>query len=274
MIRHVVFLAVVALFASSCKSKFLEVKNSGNVSLKYAEGIRYYNEGEYDKSIDLMEDVRPYYLGQKTGEIVFYFLAKSYLQVENLDISAFYFEELAKDYPKSQYLDEALYQTAVNYYNLSPKYKRDQKYTDDAITAFQNYIDRFPRSVRRDTVNRYILELEAKKQTKWLEVANLYFSTKRYKAAVVAYDNFLDDFVGSPYTELAQFRKIQASFVLADKSIEIKKKQRVYDALALVDNFVKYYSEESKFYIELAEIKTKLDKLKIEVDAADEVSQT
>lgn len=268
MIRHLFIVLTLAVLAFSCKSTFLEVKNSGNISLKYAEGIRYFNEKEYDKSIDLMEDVRPYYIGQKTGEIVYYYLAKAYLEINNYDISAFYFEELVKDYPKSRYIDEAMFQTAMNYYNLSPKSKRDQKYTRDAIDAFQNYIDKFPKSTRRDTVNFYIIDLEKKIEKKWLDIANVYYITKNYKAALVAYDNFLDDYVGSQFTELAQFRKIQVSYVLAEKSIESKKKQRVYDAIALADNFLKYYDSESQYTEEVKEIQADLDELKAEVDTA------
>ena len=252
------FLTFLMAFLTACKSEFTTIKESTDVKLKYTKSLEYFKAKEFENAIELMEDVRPFYIGRVQAQVLFYHLAQAFYAVENYDLSAFYYEELVADFPNSQYYQEALFNIGKCYLKLSPKHKRDQKYTRDAINAFQTYINQFPKSEKRQELNNLVASLLEKIQYKWFEIANLYKRIKDYKSAVIVYENFLNDYVDSPYTEQAMFNKLDVSYRLAISSVESKKKKRVYDALENYNTFFENFGETSPYFDKANELKNEL----------------
>lgn len=116
------------------------------------------------------------------------------------------------------------------YYKSSPRALLDQNATKMALSYFQAYLDRYPRSERKDEINGYVSELLDKISYKAFLNAQNYYNRGRYVSAVISLDNCLTDYPGSRYREEIMAMLFDAKYQLAVNSIEEKKLERYYDA--------------------------------------------
>jgi outer membrane protein assembly factor BamD len=171
-----------------------------------------------------------------------------------------WFRTLIKDYPKSQYAEESQYMIGYCYYMDSPKPRLDQQVSQKAIDALQLYVNLYPNSERVEEANRLIIELRDKLVYKSFLSGKLYYDLENYKAAVVALTNSLKDFPDTKYREDLMFMLLRAKYLLAIRSIEEKKEQRLTDALdeyfTFVDEFPgsEHRKDADKFYEEVAKL--------------------
>lgn len=132
--------------------------------------------------------------------------------------------------------------------------RTDQSNTLAAIEAFTEFINRYPNSPRKAEVNKIMTELRDKLVEKSYLSAMLYYKIGDYKAAIIAIRNSLRDYPESRYREELMFHLLKASYLLADNSIESKRRERYQNALDEYYSFIseyprlKYSSEAKKMY--------------------------
>src|SRR5690606_4902302 len=76
-----------------------------------------------------------------------------------------------------------------------------------------------------------------KLEKKGFENARLYYKMKYYKAAIVALNNFKDNFPDSKYIEEAYYLVILSEFKLAEQSLVSKQSERYK---AVVDHYLEF----------------------------------
>ncbi len=241
-LKKLLYIFIVATLFVSC-SEYQKVLNKGTNADRYKMAEDLYKQGEYKKAIPLFEKLAGPYAGKPQMERIQYMTADSYYQAEDYSLSSYYFSKFITNYPKSTKIDEAAYLSAKSYFLASPKYSLDQTDTDKALEAFQNYIVTYPDSDRAEDANRYHQDLTTRLEKKYFEVANQYYHTEDYKAAIVAFDIFNEENLGSIYREDAYYYKFKASYDLGMKSVLSKKEQRLLDAKQAYYKFTKYYAE-------------------------------
>ena len=60
------------------------------------------------------------------------------------------FDEFRRRFGRSPFLEESEYDFAKGFYYLSPKPENDQSFTFQAMQAISEYLDRYPKSQKRD----------------------------------------------------------------------------------------------------------------------------
>ncbi len=126
----------------------------------------YFKSGDYPKAVRLFDRVKK--VKDSLGQIAFYHIGESMLQQENLMSARSAFAGAAfidKD-PKIQ--EDALY----NYAILS--YKLDVNPYDEAVEAFEMYLNKYPNSSRKEDVYQYLV--------------NVYMTTNNYPKALASLD--------------------------------------------------------------------------------------
>jgi outer membrane protein assembly factor BamD len=136
------------------------------------------------------------------------------------------------------------------FYFDSPSARLDQQVTQNAIDAFQLFVNLYPRSSRLEESNRLINELRDKLVYKSYLNAKLYFDLEYYKAAVVALNTSLKEFPDTKYREELMYMLFKAKYLLAINSIEEKKQERLSSAMDEYYTFVDEYPE-SKYIKEV-----------------------
>jgi len=149
------------------------------------------------------------------------------------------FRRFSNNYPKSSKREEALYLSAKGYYLSSPKYSLDQTDTKKAIDVLQEFINAYPDSDKLKEANKIYASLSQRIEKKYFEIAKQFLKLEKYKAAIVAFDNFLEDFTGTVYKEEALYLKYKAAYELGINSVENKNKSVLTKHLFIIKNWKK-----------------------------------
>ncbi|MEQ9465837.1 MAG: outer membrane protein assembly factor BamD [Ekhidna sp.] len=259
---RILFLLIVAVGTlGGCK--FRKIQKSGDWKVKYEAALAYYEEEDYHRAIILFEDILPIIRGTQEAELGNFYLAYSYYYQKQYILSAHHFDEFVKIYGRSEYAMEAAYMHAYSLYLQSPDYQLDQTVTYEAVAAMQNFLNKYPYSDYAPESDRIIDEMQEKLEKKAYEQCKLYYKLRRYKAALVVYDNFADDFPDSDYNEHVSYLRIETSHDYAKESIRSRQEERYKTAvdyyLAFIDKYPnsKYLKDAEKIYADSIEEITK-----------------
>lgn len=257
------FVFLVALTISAC-SPYQKALKSEDIAVKYAVAEEKYNSGKYQKAIRLFEQIAPSYRGKPQAEKMFYMYAQSLYKTGQFYTAGYQFESFASGYPKSEKVEEAAFLGALCYSKLSPGYSLDQVDTDKAIEKMQSFIDSYPESSYLPQANIIVKELREKLEKKAFEIAKQYHviaeAVRDFKAPLVALDNFIADYPGTPFREDAFYYKIEASYQYALNSVDSKVKVRLDETLENYEKFLKQFPE-SKYRGKADKIKEDVNKL-------------
>lgn len=250
---NLLILAILIIATSSC-SKFRKIQKSDDWKVKYEAAIDYYERGEkgdYYKASVLFEEVLPLIRGSKEAEKAQFFYAYSHYYQKQYILSAHYFQSFIETYSRSELAEEAMYMHAYSLYLTSPVVDLDQTSTYEAMQAMQAFINKYPESEYRDDATKIIDALQAKLELKAFENAKLYQKLDRYEAALIAYENFEDDFPGSNKLEELKYLKVQVQFNYAKNSTLRKQTERFTKTVDYYKDFIDTFPESE--YAEEAE---------------------
>lgn len=232
-------LALVLIVLSSC-SQYQKALKSEDVAVKYNMAEKLYEEKKYTKALRLFEQIAPTYRGKPQAEKMFYMYSKSFYAIKEYYSAGYQFESFASSYPKSEKIEEASFLGALSYSKLSPRYSLDQVDTYKAIDKLQSFINVYPNSQYLPEANAIVKELREKLEKKSFEVAKQYNTISDYKSALVALDNFIADFPGTPYKEEALFYRFDSAYKLAINSVQSKMQERLVAAKTAYGSLVKF----------------------------------
>jgi len=198
-----------------------------------------------------------------------YFFSKQYL------LSADIYRRLLQQTPNSPYAKDAQYQLARSYEKLSPMFELDQEYTFKAITEFQNYLDQYPSEesaqVASDVetyrellkVNPSNASYKAKYEAAMAElshqsparysstaipvlreklahnrfsIAQQYAKLKKYRSAVIFYDQVIGQFADTKWLEPAWIGKIDMAV----------KRHKWFEARQAIEQFQQQFPDKGK----------------------------
>ncbi len=232
---YIIILLVTVGF-SSC-GEYQKVLNKGTVEEQYAMASELYEAQKYNKAIQLFEKITPSYRGKPQMERIQFMIAQSHYNTKQYTLAAYYFDKFVKNYPKSSKLEESAYLSAHSYFLDSPVFSLDQKATQEAITALQSFLYKYPESDKVAEANENIKTLTRKLERKSFEIAKQYYHTEDYIAAIAAFDNLLADYLGTSYKEEAMYLKFKAANNLAINSYILKKEERLNNAIKIHERF-------------------------------------
>ena len=253
------FLALFAVivFLTSC-SDYQKALKSDDVAVKFASANKMYEAKKYGKAIRLFEQIAPAYKGKPSAEKMFYMYAQSLYKTQQYYLAGYQFESFVASYPKSEKVEETSFLGAKSFTFLSPVYSLDQTDTNKAIDKLQNYIDTYPEGQNIAEANTLAKGLREKLEKKAYENAKIYNTISDYKAAMVAFDNFMINFPGTSYKEKALYYKFDSAYSLAINSIPSKMKERLENAKTAYQSLMKFKAD--------TEYKAKADEMLVRID--------
>ncbi|HQF48496.1 outer membrane protein assembly factor BamD [Flavobacterium alvei] len=232
-----VFLLVV-LFASC--SEYQKALKTEDVAVKFEMATKLYDAGKYNDAIRLIEQIAPAYRGKPQAEKLFYMFSMSYYNTKQYYLASYQFESFVSGYPKSEKKEEASFIGAKCFSKLSPVYSLDQVDTFKAIDKLQGFIDMYPNSTYLPEANAVLKELNDKIEKKVFENAKQYNTITQHKAAMVALDNFISDYPGTPYKEDALFYKFDSAYQIGINSVPEKMEERLNIAKTAYTSLIKF----------------------------------
>ena len=243
---------------ASCSSYDKLLKSSDN-EMKYEMAVKYYEQKDYFRALQLFDELVPVYRGTAKAEKIYYLYAYSYYGQENYLAATYHFKSFVNTYPRSEHVEEAAYMAAYCYFLDSPEYNLDATNTVKAISELQSFINTYPKSNRVLECNRLIDLLRSKLETKAFENAKLYYNTEEFNAEVTSFNILLKDYPDTKYKEEAMYLSFTASYKLALKSVEKKKNIRLKTAMQSYSDFMSKYPE-SKYKTEVLSMFSSLER--------------
>lgn len=191
---------------------FLEKYNANKKTTRdedYQLGFAYYKSGDFTKAIKLLGRVANE--KDSMGQVAVYQIGDCYMRTKDFTSARAAFMQASEISANPTIEEDALYQSAV----LS--YKLDLNPYNEAIIAFESYLQKYPNSPRKNDVYQYLV--------------NVYTSTNNYGKALESLDKL-------PNKDIHLKKAYQ--LIAFNHGIELYQKTNYQDAiktLALVDKY-------------------------------------
>lgn len=202
-----------------------------------------YEAKNYNKAIRIFEQIASVYRGKPESENLYFMFSQSYYKTKQYYLAGYQFESFVSSFPKSEKAQEASFLGAKSYSMLSPVYSLDQTDTTKAIEKLQAFIDTYPNSEYLGEANSIVKKLNEKLERKVFENAKGYNTISDYKSALVALDNFIADYPGTPFKEEALFYKYDSAYQLGINSVPSKMEERLNVAKVAYANLIKFKAD-------------------------------
>ncbi len=232
--------SLLTIFLLSGCGEYEKLLKSRDFAAKYEMGVKLYDEGEFARAGTLFDQVANIYRGTTKADTVKYYQAKSYFGQRDYLMAGHYFNELSVTYVSSVYKEEADFMIGYCFYKQSPRPELDQTNTYQTITAMQMFMVKYPNSDRLKECQDIIMEMADKLVEKSYISAKLYYDLGYYKSAILALRNSLIEYPETKFREELMFMILKSSFLLADKSIPSKQRERFQ---AAVDEYYSFIGE-------------------------------
>jgi len=259
---------LLLLVVCSC-GEYSKVLKSRDYNERFEYAKKYFDKGKYNRSATLFEDVLPIMRNTARGEEAHYLLARSYFNMKDYQTAAEYFKSYYTAYPRGEYTELARFYSAYGLYLDSPDPRLDQTDTYSAMKQFQDFLDYFPQSERKDDAQNYLFELQEKLALKELMTTRLYYNLGEfmlvpfpggnYLSCVITAQNAMRDYPFSKYREDFVYYMFKSKYELALKSEENKKELRYRD---VIDEYYTYRNEypDGKYTKEITKLYGNIEK--------------
>ncbi|MCK5076064.1 MAG: outer membrane protein assembly factor BamD [Calditrichia bacterium] len=203
--KKLLVLFFVIAIITGCGKKVVKTDWTSQQYLDYA--IELFNKEKYIKAQNELNFITIQFAGTPIMDKARLYLAKTYYHTHEYLVAISEFNRLIQEMSESPLVSEAQFNIGICYRKMSPLAQLDQEYTKKAIREFQLFIETFPQDEKVKEADKYIFELRKKLAKKDLNAANLYKRNKNYTAAIVYYQNLLDNYYDLDMAEDALFKK-------------------------------------------------------------------
>ncbi|GGZ28430.1 hypothetical protein GCM10007049_21760 [Echinicola pacifica] len=267
-IKHILLIVLVASI-SAC-GRFYKLEKSTNWDELYTAANEYYENGEYNKAIILYDKVLPVIRGSEKSEIAQFNYAYAHFRLKRYIEAASYFKTFYESYSRSPLAEESLFMHAYALYMDSPDYNLDQTSSREAVSAIQQFINRFPKSDSYERAMGMIDDLQQRFEKKAYEEAKMYyrlteglFPGQFYLACIINFQNFAKTYPNSEHVEELSYKLVEVSYEYAERSVFAKKEERLNQSMEFGEEFKRKYPK-SKY---LGDVSTLMAQSTSELDS-------
>jgi outer membrane protein assembly factor BamD len=272
----VMLFAIGLLISSGCSSsKPAATTATTLVTEGYAKAEKMYEKKDYDGAALTLESLLVTSRATALEDHVLFLLGQTYYHSGQYLLSADIFTRLLKQVPSTQYARTAQFMIAKSHEKLSPHFELDQQETVKAIDQFALFIDQFPvtdsAKISSDVETyRELLKINPDNPTykqryamanaefgkidslKYAEkaipvlreklaknayfIARQYVQLKKFKAAVIFYDEVIKRYSETVYVPQAWVGKIDA----------LMKRKKWFEAGQALDQYLQLYPDKHR----------------------------
>jgi outer membrane protein assembly factor BamD len=234
--RFFLILALAA-FLGGCgtvKGWFRSKKPERPPDVMAKEGIDQLKKKNYDDAIETFEKVRDRYPYSEQALLAQIKVADAYYYKKKFDEALQAYKEFEKLHPTNKAVPYCIYRQGLCYYRQKSTIDRDQSFTFKALGEFRRLKQKFPQSEYVAKAEKLMARCRKDLGEHELYIAEFYFKTKRYKAALDRFQALLQE-----YPDLGKEAEIKGYIAQCEKHLaEDDKKQKsgfIYQITNLFD---------------------------------------
>ncbi|TVR16955.1 MAG: outer membrane protein assembly factor BamD [Balneolaceae bacterium] len=241
--RTTLLLLLAASFTLlSCRSQDL-IRPGDTLEVAFEKAMNQFELGNYGDAARAFETVISIGRGTEIGQDAQFYLAETYFNDRRFLLASSEYNRYVQFHPNSPRREIVEFREAKSYYNLSPRFKLDQTYTNRAIERFRLFNSRYPNSDLREEAATLITELRDKLARRDFNAAEFYMRTRQYNSAAIYYGLVIDQFPESSWAERALLRQIEAYFLFAENSVERRQEERYEKALESYSRYLQLFPQ-------------------------------
>ena len=229
------------LLFGSCASEFNKVYRSPDNDYKYEYAKQLFATKKFNQAIVLLEEVVQLKKGSDQAEECLFMLAMAQYNNSDYEGAAATFRKYHQSYPRGIFAEQASFFVGQSLYESTPEPRLDQSPTIGAINAYQEFLDYYPESKRRQEAQTRLFELQDKLVLKEYLSAELYYNLggyfgncsnggSNYEACIITAQNALKNYPYSRQREDFALLIMKSKFELAENSSTDKRLERYRDA--------------------------------------------
>ncbi len=183
------------------------------------DGIQAYEDGNYSGAIKSFEQLKDWYPFSKYAILAELKIADAHYQSEQYAEAVLAYEEFEQLHPRNEAVPYVIYQTGRCYYDQIDTIDRDQTPAQKSLEIFRRLIRQFPDDDYSNHAQIHIAKCLQSLAGHELYVAEFYYRTKRYKAALQRFKAVITNYpdVGLHHQALKYIARCEA---LAERSAE------------------------------------------------------
>ncbi|MDA8629322.1 outer membrane protein assembly factor BamD [Bacteroidia bacterium] len=244
---------------NSC-GEFQKIYKSKSRELKYNKAMQLYQEKDYARSVQLLEQLRDIYRNRDSLENVYYNMSMCYYELKDYSYASLFFKDYTENFTQSDRVIECAYMALYcDFLDIGPN-DLDQSRTKDVIGALQLFTNYYPDSEYTDKCNNHIDALREKLQEKEYAMVIQYYRMGEYRAAVTSARNAVKMYPDIDAREELDWITVDAQYQFAKNSIRSKKLERLEEVLQNIEDYVYNHNKESDHFEQVMEIKNKATK--------------
>jgi outer membrane protein assembly factor BamD len=264
--RIIIILLAVAFTACGEYNKVLK---SPDATVRYEAAKKYYEAGKYGRSIALLEEAVPVLRATSNHEPALYLLAQSCFANKDYTTASDYYKQYYTLFKQGSHAEDARYYAAYGLYLDSPDARLDQTDTYAAMAQFQDFLEYYPESNRKEIVQKVLYEMQDKLAYKELLAVKLYYNLGDYTmypfpganftSAVITAKNAMQTYPYSVYREDFMYYIFKSKYEIAVRSVEEKQEFRYRD---VVDEYYTYTNDfpQGKYLKEIQKLYDNINK--------------
>ena len=268
MKSKIVSVLLFSFLLISC-GEYNKILKLTDLDKKFEYAKQYYNDGKFSRAVTLLEEVVQMRRSSAVGEEALYLLAQSHYKMKDYLTASEYFSNYFKTYSRGEFVESARFYSAYGLFLESPDPRLDQAQTYKAMEQFQDFIELFPQSERKEEAQNILFQLQEKLALKELMTARLYYNLGEflivpfpggnYLSGVITAQNALRSYPYTQYREEFMYLIFKSKYELAIRSVDEKKDFRYRD---VVDEYYACVNEfpEGRFTKEVKRLYQSIDR--------------
>jgi outer membrane protein assembly factor BamD len=261
-LKFICFSFLLVIF-TAC-GEYNKLLKSTDVMVKYEGAKKYFDNGKYSRAAALLEEVVPLLRGSSYAEEALYLQARTQYALKDYVSASEYFKSYYGLFPRGEYAELARFYAAYGLYLDSPDPRLDQSDTFKAMQQFQDFLEYYPQSEKKEDAQNALFELQEKLAYKELLAAKLYYNLGdyvlysfpggNYLSCVITAQNAMRSYPFSKFREDFMYYIFKSKYEMAVQSVEDKKDLRNRDVIDEYYSYVndypngKYLKEITKLY--------------------------
>lgn len=199
-------LSVVALcFLVSCAATSNAQKEKQyDCSERLETAMKRVSKKNYTDAVRILDDIKYQCGGSALMDSVYYYGGIANFRMKQYTDARIEFERLSREFPRSQFVEEAQYRVGQMIYLQSNPFDRDQTETKEAVYYFSTFLERFGSGTYADSARHHIRLCKEKLAKKELKNALFYHKQGQNEAALVYFKSLLSQYPESEYVNEAR----------------------------------------------------------------------
>ncbi|MDR0798402.1 MAG: outer membrane protein assembly factor BamD [Dysgonamonadaceae bacterium] len=266
---NLITFSFLLILLTAC-GEYNKVLKNPDKMVRYEYAKKYYEEAKYNRAATLFQDLVPLMRGSSYAEESLYLLAQSYYKMKDYKTASEYFKSYYTNFPRGEYAELARYYSANGLYLDSPDPRLDQTDTYKAMQQFQDFLEYYPQTDKKQEVQQALFAMQEKLALKELMAVKLYYNLGdyllypfpggNYLSCVITAQNAMRSYPYSQYRENFMYYIFKSKYAMAIKSVEDKKEFRYRD---VIDEYYAYIHDypEGKYSKEIKKLYENIDKV-------------